>query len=81
MAAHLAFGITRHAVGIECQQPAAEMAVSPAQLAQGDLQQPRLPDGVACEQFVNGGVGGNKWQSVGQFEAFLGKGALVAVGA
>lgn len=39
-----------------------------------------LFDGVSFKQIVDGRIGGNKWQAIGQFEALLGKGALVTIG-
>ena len=64
---------------IERQKPAAKMLSCAAQLALGDLKTPGLLNGVAFEQFMNGGIGRNKGQPIGQLEAFLGKSATMAV--
>ncbi len=81
VAAHLTFGVASHAVGIKSQQPAAKMFSRSPQLAQSDLQMPGLLDGASFEQIVDGGIGGDKGQSIGELKTLLRKGALAAIGA
>jgi len=79
--AHLAFAVAGQAVGIQGQESAREMVSSAAQFAQGDLEFLGLLDGMTVQELVDGHVGGDKGQAVGQFKTFLGKSASVTVGA
>lgn len=80
MPAHLPFGVAGHAVRVHRQKFAAKMTSRPAQLAQGDLHFPSFQDGMTVQQIMDGGVGGNKGQAVGQLEALLRERASMAVG-
>lgn len=77
MATHLSLAVAGNAVGIDRQEAPGEMAPGPAHQAQGDLKFLGLGDGVGVEQIVNGAVGGDVGQAVGQFEAFLAEGATL----
>jgi hypothetical protein len=79
--APLALAVAGHAVRVQSQESAGEMSSRAAQFAQGDLQWLGFWDGVALQEVVDGQVGGDEGQAVGQFKALLGKGAPLAVGA
>jgi len=79
--AHLAFAVAGHAVRVQGQEGADEMASGAAQFAQGDLQLLGLLDRVTVQQVVDGQVGGNEGQAVGQLKTFLGERTALAVGA
>ena len=78
--AHLALGIAGHAVRVQGQQLAAKMMAGPAQLTQSDLQLLSFRYGMAVQQSMDGLVGGNKGQAVGQLESFLRERAAMTVG-
>ncbi len=78
---HLALAVADHPVGVQRQEGPSEMSSRAAQFAQGNLQLLSLLDGMTGQEVVDGRVGGNERQAVGQFETFLGEGAPLAVGA
>ena len=65
---HVPLAEAAHAMGIDGQQPALEMARGAADLAQGDLEVEALGDGASPEQLVDGHVAGEERQAVGQLE-------------
>ena len=65
---HVPLRVAAHAVGIDGQQPAPEVARGATDLAQGHLEVQALGDGVGPEQLVDGRVAGEERQAVGQLE-------------
>jgi hypothetical protein len=78
--AHLALAVAGDAVRVQGQERAGEMSAGPAQFAQGDLQLLGLVAVVTLEQVMDGRVGGDKGQAIGQLKPFLGKRARETVG-
>lgn len=76
--ARLAFGEAFDAMRIDGEKARREMAAGAADLAEGNLQALRIGDAMSGEHLVDGGIGGNKGQAVGQFEAFLAQGTVAA---
>lgn len=72
MPAHLAFGATFNPMRINAEQMALEMAAGAADFTQRHLQGLGLGHGVAPEHLMNGKIGGDERQSVGEFKALLG---------
>ena len=81
VSAHLALAVAGHAVRVHRQERAGEVSSGAAQFTQRDLQLLSLLDGVTGQEVVDGQVGGNEGQAVGQLKTFLGKRAPLAVGA
>ena len=81
VSAHLALAVAGHAVGVQRQERAGKMSSRAAQFTQRDLHLLGLLDGVTSQEVVDGQVGGNEGQAVGQLKTFLGKRAPLAVGA
>ncbi len=79
VSAHLALAEAGHAVRVQRQQSTGEMASGAAQFTQSDLEVLGLLNGVTGQELVDGHVGGNEGQAVGQLETLLGKGAPVAI--
>lgn len=75
---HLALGIAAHAVGIDGEEFAAEMAAGVALVSEGDLEGLGLGDGVGGKQHVNGLVGGDEGKAVGDLESLLAEDAALA---
>ena len=75
---HLALGIAAQPVGVDGQQISLEVSAGASDLTEGDLELLGLGDGVGVEQVVDGLVGGDEGESVGEFEPFLGEGAGLA---
>ncbi len=73
VSAHLTLAVTGHAVRIQRQESAIEMTSGAAQFAQGDLQLLSLLDSVAGQKVVDGHIGGNEGEAVGQFKTLLGE--------
>jgi hypothetical protein len=78
VSAHLALAVAGHPMGIQRQKGAGEMSSGTAQLAQGNLGLLGVLEGMAVQEVVNGRVGRNEGQAVGQFEAFLRERAALA---
>ena len=74
---HVPLGVAAHAMGIDGQQPAPEVARGAADLAEGDLEVEGLGDRAGPEQLVDGHVAGEERQSVGQLEDPVVQGAAV----
>ena len=74
---HVPLGVAAHAMGIDGQQPAPEVARGAADLAEGDLEVEALGDRASPEQLVDGHVAGEERQAVGQLEDPLVQGAAV----
>ena len=70
-ATHLPFGVAPEPMGIDGQHPAQVMTAGSAQLAQGDLQSLGLSHGMGVKELMNGLIGRDERQAVGQFETFL----------
>ena len=66
---HVAFGVAEQPVRIQGQHLAGEVATGPAQLAQTDLELLGLLDGVGFQQVMQGSIGGQPRQAVGQLKA------------
>ncbi len=73
VAAHLPLAVAAHAVGIDREQLAAEVAARAAQFAEGDLEALRLSYRVRRQQIVDGLVTADVGQAVGEFEPFCDK--------
>ena len=78
MPARLAFGEAFDAMRIDGEKAPREMAAGAADLAESKLQALRIGDAMNGEQFVDGDIGGNKGQAIGEFETFLTQGAVAA---
>ena len=74
----VAFGVADQAVRVQRQNLAREVAAGPAQFAQGDLELLRLLDGMGGQQVMEGAVGGQPRQAVGQLKALVAQGTVVA---
>ena len=81
MPAHLAFAVAEDAVGIQGQQRAGKCSLARRNLPRAICSCWACCDGVSGQEVVNGQVGGDEGQAIGQFETFLGEGAPLAVGA
>jgi hypothetical protein len=77
---HVPFGVTDQAVRIQCQDLAREMAAGPAQLAQAHLEFLGLLDRVGFQQVMQGAIGGQPRQAIGQFKAPVPQRAVGAEG-
>lgn len=78
MANHLAFAVAGESVWINDEQLAVEVATGAAQLSQGPLEVLRFGGAVGGAQVVDGCVGGDERQAVGEFKPFLTEATLVA---
>ncbi len=58
-------------MGINGQQASRKMTAGPADLAQSQLQILGFENGVRGQEIMDGGVGRDKGQPVGQFETLL----------
>jgi len=76
LAAHLAFAPRAHAMRVNGQEVALIMTAGTADFSQGDLKGLGLGDGVPFEHLMDGLIGGDKRQAVGQFEALLAERAI-----
>jgi hypothetical protein len=76
LSAHLAFAPRAHAMRINGQEVALIMTAGTADFSQGDLKGLGLGDGVPFEHLMDGLIGGDKRQAVGQFEALLAERAI-----
>ena len=74
---HVPLAEAAHAMGIDGQQPAPEMARGAAQLAECHLKTQAVGDGTSREKLVDGHVAGEKRQAVGQLEDPLVQGAAM----
>jgi len=63
---------------VDGQETAEQVTACAADSAQGDLKTLGLSNCVAIEQLVDGLIGGDKGQAVGQFEALLAERAVAA---
>ncbi len=68
---HLPLAIAARTMRIDSQKMSFEMATSAAQTAQSNLQVLSFANGVFVKELVDGFVGGDEWQAIGQFEALL----------
>ena len=68
---HVALGITGQAVRVQRQELAVKVAAGAAKLAQGDLELLGLRHRVSLQQVVDGAIGGEERQPVGQFKALV----------
>ena len=78
VASHLTLAVAGESVRIDDEQFSAEVATGAAQLAQGPLEVLCFGGAVGLAQVVNGGVGGDERQAVGEFKAFLTEATLLA---
>jgi hypothetical protein len=78
--AHLALAVAGDTVRIQRQERAGKMLGNAAQFAQANLELLGLLDGMTLQEIMDSRIGGYEGQAVGQFESFLGKRALMAVG-
>jgi hypothetical protein len=75
--AHVPLAEAAHAMRIDRQQPAPEVARGAADLAEGRLKAQTVGDGAGAEELVDGHVAGEKRQAVGQLEDPLVQGTAV----
>jgi hypothetical protein len=78
MARHLAFAEAGKAVGINDKQLAFEVTTGAAQFSQGPLEIQCFGNAPGGAQVVDGGVGSNERQAVGEFKSFLTEATLLA---
>lgn len=73
-----AFAVAAHTMGVDEEDLAGVVAGGPAQQAQGALEPLGLCHGVRPQQLVDGQVGGDERQAIGQGQPRLGQGAFGA---
>jgi hypothetical protein len=74
----LAFAVTAQAVGIDNEHASLKVVAGATELAEGDLQLKSVGDRMAVEEQMDGDIGGEKGEPIGQLEAALPQTASVA---
>jgi hypothetical protein len=74
---HLAFAVGVESMRIDGEQFGLKMAEGASDLAEGELELLSLQNGMRLEQVMNGLIGGDKGQTVGQFKAPLAQSASI----
>lgn len=67
----MAFAVAFNAVRIESEDVALEVAEGRAEFAEGELEGLGFADGMSVKEVVNGGIGGDKVEAIGDFETVL----------
>ena len=79
VSAHLALAVAEDPVGIQGEHLPLKVFSSAANFPQRQLKLSGLGYGMGVEQLVEGGIRGDKRQSIGDFKTLLGKGAFTPV--